>query len=65
VIAWGRREDRGGKGGGRLRVVEVVSNKQDAAEAWRAIETGDHPEPRARAPSRAPPGQLELPWSKA
>jgi hypothetical protein len=52
------------KCGGRLRVVEVVSDKQEAAEAWRAIEAGGRPEPRARAPSRAPPGQLELPWTQ-
>jgi hypothetical protein len=52
------------KCGGRLRVVEVVSDKQEAAEAWRAIEAGGRPEPRARAPSRAPPGQLALPWAQ-
>jgi hypothetical protein len=53
------------KCGGRLRVVEVVSDKQEAAEAWSEIEAGDQPEPRARAPSRAPPGQLELPWTES
>jgi hypothetical protein len=53
------------KCGGRLRVVEVVTDTQQAAEAWRAIETGDRPKPRARAPSRAPPAQLELPWAEA
>jgi len=50
------------KCGGRLRVVEVIDDKEQAAQAWRAIEAGLEPEPRARAPSRAPPGQLELPW---
>jgi hypothetical protein len=53
------------KCGGRMRVVEVVSDKHEAAEAWRAIQAGERPEPRARAPSRAPPGQLELPWARA
>jgi hypothetical protein len=51
--------------GGRLRVVEVVTDKQQAAEVWRAIEAGADPEPRARAPSRAPPGQLGLPSARA
>jgi hypothetical protein len=53
------------KCGGRLRVVEVVSDKNEAAKIWGAIESGEAPEPRARAPSRAPPGQLELPWVEA
>lgn len=52
------------KCGGRLRVAEVVSDKHEAAKFWRAIEAGDQPEPRARAPSRAPPRQLELPWTE-
>jgi hypothetical protein len=52
------------KCGGRLRVVEVVTDEQQAAEAWAAIEAGKRPEPRARTPSRAPPAQLELPWTR-
>jgi hypothetical protein len=51
--------------GGRTRVVEVVTDKDEAAELWRAIEAGNRPEPRIRAPSRAPPGQRELPWKRA
>jgi hypothetical protein len=47
--------------GGRLRVVEVVSDRNEAATFWSAIEAGKAPEPRARAP----PGQLELPWTEA
>jgi hypothetical protein len=53
------------KCGGRLRVVEVVTEKSEAAEIWSAIEAGKPPEPRARTPSSAPPAQLELPWSEA
>jgi hypothetical protein len=53
------------KCGGRLCVVEVVSDKQEAAEIWSAIEAGEQLQPRARAPSRAPPRQLALPWTEA